>query len=146
MSRLRTLRHLAAAVPLVVLLASCGQSGPSPSPDSAEAEEPAPDPDAPGVHRTGPDRFTAIIYSTQGVYDPDEITVPAGSEVTFRLITDDEMIHGLAIEGTDVEISTSPPEDAEATHTFDQPGEYPFVCHIYCGGGHDIMRGKVVVE
>lgn len=136
MVRLRTLRRLTVVVPLVVLLTSCGPSGSSPSPD----------PDAPGLHRTGPDRFTAIIYSTQGVYDPDEITVPAGSEVTFRLITDDEMIHGLAIEGTDVEISTSPPEDAEATHTFDQPGEYPFVCHIYCGGGHDIMRGKVVVE
>lgn len=136
----------AAILPLLLLAAACGQSDSSPPPESTTAEKPTPDPDAPGLHRTGPDRYRAVVYSTQGIYDPDEIRVPVGSKVTFRLVSDDEMIHGLAIEGTDVEISSSPPEDAEAIHTFAEPGEYPFVCHIYCGGGHDIMRGKVVVE
>lgn len=136
----------AAILSLLFLAAACGQSDSSPAPESKTAEEPAPDPDAPGLHRTGSDRYRAVVYSTQGIYDPDEIRVPVGSEVTFRLVSDDEMIHGLAIEGTGVEISSSPLEEAEAIHTFAEPGEYPFVCHIYCGGGHDIMRGKVVVE
>ena len=29
---------------------------------------------------------------------------------------------------------------------FDQPGEYRFFCHEYCGLAHHMMFGRVVVE
>lgn len=140
------LTPLALLLSLLALVPACGRSDSAPTPGAGGTGEPAPDPDAPGLHETGPGRYTAVVYSAQGIYDPDEIRVPVGAEVTFRLITDDEMVHGFTIEGTDVELLTAPPEDAVATHTFTDAGEYPFWCQIYCGGGHDIMRGRVIVE
>ena len=32
------------------------------------------------------------------------------------------------------------------THRFEEPGEYDFVCHEYCGVGHHTMAGKLIVE
>ena len=34
----------------------------------------------------------------------------------------------------------------EATTTFETPGEYLVVCNEYCGLGHHLMQGKVIVE
>jgi cytochrome c oxidase subunit II len=29
---------------------------------------------------------------------------------------------------------------------FDRPGEYPMICHEYCGIAHHTMSGKIIVE
>jgi len=142
---IRRLRALSVSAALLIL-AACGGSDPGSSGEAGQVAEQASDVTQDGVRKTGPNRYSVVVYSTQGIFDPDEIRVPEGSTVTFRLKSDDEMVHGLQIEGADVAILSSPPDDSEATYTFTEPGEYPFVCQIYCGGGHDIMRGKVIVE
>jgi len=35
---------------------------------------------------------------------------------------------------------------SQFTTVFKQPGEYLIVCHEYCGLGHHLMAGKLIVE
>jgi cytochrome c oxidase subunit 2 len=39
-----------------------------------------------------------------------------------------------------------PGQIAHVEARFDTPGEYPMLCHEYCGIAHHTMAGKVVVE
>lgn len=39
-----------------------------------------------------------------------------------------------------------PGQVSRVTVTFEEPGEYPYVCNEYCGVGHHTMSGKVIVE
>jgi cytochrome c oxidase subunit 2 len=39
-----------------------------------------------------------------------------------------------------------PGQVSRVTATFDKPGEYLIVCHEYCGAGHHVMFGKVIVN
>ena len=106
----------------------------------------ATDPNLPGVRQTGPNRYEAVVIAFEGGFDPTEIRVPVGAEVRFRIRSAD-VGHGIQIEGTDIVIEA--PEGvgfSEATYTFNEAGEYPFLCHIYCIGGHELMTGVVIVE
>lgn len=99
----------------------------------------------PGVRRTGPGRYEAVVVAQAFAFNPGEIRVPAGSEVTFTATTID-VLHGFAIEGTRLNMMLIPGQVARSTQRFDRPGEYLLVCHEYCGIGHHGMSGKVVVE
>jgi cytochrome c oxidase subunit 2 len=123
---------------LFILCVSCAGG-------SGETGEDAIDLDSQGVHQIAPDRYVAVITSFEGGFAPTEIRVPVGAEVRFRVRSAD-VPHGLLIEGTDVALETDGFEWVEATHTFTEAGEYPFLCHIYCIGGHEAMRGLVIVE
>ena len=39
-----------------------------------------------------------------------------------------------------------PGQVARNTYTFDEPGRYLLVCHEFCGSGHHLMSGEVIVE
>ena len=136
-------RGLAAAVALLAVLVACGGGGGEGSEAGAQIEER--DPNDPGVWEVGPNRYEAVIVAFEGGFDPSEIRVPLGSEVTFRARSVD-LVHGLAVEGTEVELQLEPREWVQASHTFTEAGEYRLLCHIYCGGGHPAMLGSVVVE
>lgn len=99
----------------------------------------------PGVRQVEPGVFVATLYAYNWEFEPREIRVPVGATVTFRARSRQEY-HGFALVGTPVILSLDPNEMREATYTFDEPGEYPFVCSEYCGGGHVAMSGRVIVE
>lgn len=101
--------------------------------------------DEPGVYETGDGTYEAVVLAETWRFLPDEIRVPAGSEVTFRM-TSADVVHGVMIEKTAINTMIIPGQISESTHTFEQPGEYLFVCHEYCGTGHHLMSGRVVVE
>ena len=98
-----------------------------------------------GVREVEPGRYLAVIRAYNWAFEPNEIRVPVGSEVTFRAHSVDDY-HGLALVGTDVLISLGQSTISEASHTFNQPGEYLWVCAEYCGAGHVGMMGTVIVE
>ena len=127
-----------------ILLFGCQSPESSGNLDAEGALEEAVDPDAPGVRPTGPNQYEAVIFAFEGGFEPEEVRVPVGAELTFRVRSTD-LVHGFIVQGTDVEFETSL-EFTEATHTFTEPGEYLFLCHIYCSGGHDSMRGMVIVQ
>jgi cytochrome c oxidase subunit 2 len=78
-------------------------------------------------------------------FTPNEVRVPAGSTVTF-VATSRDIIHGLHVDRHNVNVMLLPGQIARVTARFDRPGEYPFVCHEYCGIAHHTMWGKVIVE
>ena len=103
--------------------------------------------DKPGVYEISPGKYDVIIVAkaTPWSFTPNEIRVKAGSTVTFK-ITSTDVTHGFMLEGTNANVMTIPGQISIVTVKFDKPGEHLFVCHEYCGVGHQTMSGKVVVE
>lgn len=99
----------------------------------------------PGLTEIGPDRYQLTLVAQIWAFLPNEIRVPAGSEVTF-VATSKDVIHGLHVEGTNVNVMIIPGRVTSQKARFEKPGEYQFVCHEYCGAGHHVMFGKVIVE
>jgi len=142
----RTVALIPGVFACVGLLVGCGNGGDQnlPAPGST-VEEGSPDDTAPGVREVAPGRFEVRMQATEAGFNPTEVRVPVGAHVAF-LVTSTDVPHGLLIEGTDVEIDVFPMSTAEAEYVFEEPGEYRFMCHVYCGGGHDMMTGRIVVE
>jgi cytochrome c oxidase subunit 2 len=101
--------------------------------------------DNPGIRQTGPNSYEVVMIGQVWVFLPNEIRVPAGSEVTF-VATSNDVIHGIHVEGTRVNMMLIPGQVARNTYIFKEPGEHLLICHEYCGVGHHTMFGKVIVE
>jgi cytochrome c oxidase subunit II len=101
--------------------------------------------DDPGVHQTGPGTYDAVVIGRTWSFEPSEIRVPRGSEVTF-IVTTPDVIHGFAIEGTRINMMLIPGQVSKNTYTFEEPGEHLLICHEYCGLNHHTMYGRVIVE
>lgn len=100
--------------------------------------------DRPGVVEIAPGRYEARLVAQIWSFTPNEIRVPAGSTVTF-VVTSRDVVHGLLIHGK-ANVMLLPGQVARVTTRFDRPGEYPMLCHEYCGLAHHTMWGKVIVE
>jgi cytochrome c oxidase subunit 2 len=101
--------------------------------------------DKPGVFQVAPGRYEVRMVAQIWAFTPREIRVPAGSTVTF-IATSRDVVHGLFIPRTTVNVMLLPGQVARVTARFDRPGEYPLVCHEYCGIAHHTMAGKVIIE
>lgn len=101
--------------------------------------------DEPGVRQTGEDTYEAVVLSQTWSFVPGEIRVPAGAEVTF-IATSADVLHGLHVEGTRLNMMLIPGQISRNTYRFKEPGEYLVICHEYCGVGHHTMYGTVIVE
>ena len=99
----------------------------------------------PGVTTHEDGRVTVSLRAEFYVFRPEQVRVPAGVPVTFR-VTSPDVLHGFQIVGTNVNLTVAPGYVSQATTTFDTPGEYLVVCNEYCGLGHHLMQGKVIVE
>lgn len=97
-----------------------------------------------GLREIAPGRYEAIITAQTFMFTPNKIEVPAGSKVTF-ILTSKDVIHGFKIEGAPINVMIIPGQVSRVTATFDKPGEYLIVCHEYCGAGHHVMHGTIVV-
>lgn len=97
------------------------------------------------MHRAGQNRYEAVIVAQAWAFNPAEIRVPAGAEITFTAATID-VIHGFNIEGTRLNVMLIPGQVSRNTYRFREPGEHLFICHEYCGLGRHTMYGKVIVE
>lgn len=98
-----------------------------------------------GVKQIGPNEYEVTMLSFVFGFDPGTITIPKGAKVHFKM-TSKDVVHGLHIAGTPLNLMLVPGRITEYTHTFKEPGEFLFVCHEYCGIGHQVMFGKIVVE
>ncbi len=100
--------------------------------------------DNPGVHRTGDHSYEAVVVAQAWAFQPREIRVPAGAEITF-IATSVDVIHGFRIEGSFINMMLIPGQISRNTYTFDEPGTHLLLCHEFCGAGHHLMSGVVVV-
>lgn len=99
----------------------------------------------PGVRTNQDGGVTVVLRAEFYVFSPEQVRVPVGIPVTFR-VTSPDVLHGFQIVGTNVNLTIAPGYISQATTTFETPGEYLVVCNEYCGLGHHAMQGKVVVE
>ena len=98
----------------------------------------------PGV-TVRPDGSVVVVAVAQLFsFTPDPIEVPAGKPVTFRL-TSADVIHGFEIVGTNANAMVVPGYVSQFTVTFEKAGEYLIACNEFCGMGHHMMTGKIVV-
>ncbi len=99
----------------------------------------------PGLRELAPGKYEAYYRGQIWVFLPNEITIPAGSEVTFY-VTSQDVIHGFKITETNVNVMVLPGQVSTLKHTFEEPGEYQIICHEYCGQLHHTMYATIYVE
>jgi plastocyanin len=112
-------RVVLAAVALAAL-AACNAPEPSASPEPADS---------------GAVTGDSTVLVSDMSFSSDTLTVEAGSTVTW--VFDDVMPHNVVGDGFASEIM----ETGSFTHTFTDPGTYPYVCTL-----HSNMEGTVVVD
>jgi plastocyanin len=81
---------------------------------------------------------TDAVEIVEFVYEPEEITVPAGTTVTFT--NQDKAPHTATADDTSFDTKTLQKNDS-AELTFDEPGTYPYFCRF-----HVFMKGSITVE
>jgi cytochrome c oxidase subunit 2 len=98
----------------------------------------------PGLREVAPGEFEAYVVSRTFNFDPAEIVVPQGATVTIY-VTSQDVQHGFKITDTNVNMQIVPGQVSKLTYTFDEAGEFPYICTEYCGQGHAAMYGTVKV-
>ena len=91
-----------------------------------------------------PTDVTYAIDASRWEYLPAEIKVNRGDQVTLKL-TSADVVHGLSIDGSDMEITTDPGQTASVSFIADRPGVFRFRCTVTCGNLHPFMIGKITV-
>lgn len=99
--------------------------------------------DQPGVRQVGPNAYEVVIIGFAWSYTPREIHVPAGAELTF-ISTSRDVLHGLYVKGTRLNMMLIPGQISRNTYTFREPGEYLILCHEFCGVAHHLMVGRII--
>jgi cytochrome c oxidase subunit 2 len=100
--------------------------------------------DNPGLRQVGDNEYEVVMRAKIWNFAPNEVEVPAGAKVRF-LISSEDVIHGFRIMNVPINVMLIPGEVSMVEHTFDEPGEYTYVCHEYCGAGHQAMFGTIHV-
>ncbi len=77
-------------------------------------------------------------------FEPSSVTLPVGSTVHLY-VTSRDIIHGFKIEGKNVNLMAVPQTINYIPVTFNEPGEYFFACHEFCGAAHHLMAGRIII-
>lgn len=101
--------------------------------------------DRPGLHRLPDGSYEAYYVAQVFSFNPQTITVPVGSKVTF-FVTSPDVVHGFFIAKTDINMMAVPGWVNTQSHLFTRKGTYLLICHEYCGIGHQNMFGKIEVR
>jgi len=99
----------------------------------------------PGLRELAPGKYEAYFRAQIWSFTPNEIHVPAGSEVTF-FVTSQDVMHGFKITETNVNVMVIPGQVSTLKHTFNEPGEFHIICHEYCGQLHHTMYATIYVD
>ena len=84
------------------------------------------------------------VNATKFDFTVTEIRVRKGRPVTF-VLTSPDFMHGFAVPDFDVRADFVPGRIVELTFTPDRAGRFTFLCDNFCGEGHDVMSGTLVV-
>jgi cytochrome c oxidase subunit II len=87
---------------------------------------------------------TVRAIGQQYSFTPQCVVVPSETPIKFRA-TSADAVHGLLIEGTNINIMLVPGYVSELPIRFKAPGDHVMPCQEFCGIGHQGMWGKVKV-
>jgi cytochrome c oxidase subunit 2 len=98
----------------------------------------------PGVHELADGHFEAYVLSQAWSFSPREIVLPVGADIDIY-VTSSDLQHGFKITDTNINMQVVPGQVSKLSFTFDDIGEFPYICTEYCGQGHAAMFGTVKV-
>jgi heme/copper-type cytochrome/quinol oxidase subunit 2 len=84
------------------------------------------------------------IEASRFAYSPSILRVNPGDRVTLELASSD-VVHGLAIDGYDLQMTADPSQSTRLTFVADRSGTFRFHCSVTCGPLHPFMIGKIKV-
>ena len=87
---------------------------------------------------------TVRAIGQQYSFTPSCILVPAQTPVVLRA-TSADVVHGILIQGTNINTMLVPGYVSEQFMRFDKTGDYLMPCQEFCSFGHEGMWGKVRV-
>jgi cytochrome c oxidase subunit II len=87
-------------------------------------------------------KFT--VDASRFEYQPAVLKVNPGDRVTIELVAMD-VVHGLSIDGYNLETTADPGQTARLTFIADKSGSFRFHCIVPCGNLHPFMIGKLQV-
>jgi cytochrome c oxidase subunit II len=87
---------------------------------------------------------TVRAIGQQYSFTPSCILVPAETPMTLRA-TSADVVHGIMIQGTNINTMLVPGYVSEQSMRFDRTGDYLMPCQEFCSFGHEGMWGKVRV-
>ena len=87
---------------------------------------------------------TVRAIGQQYSFTPQCVVVPSETPINFRA-TSADVVHGLLIEGTNINTMLVPGYVSDLPARFDTPGEHPMPCQEFCGIGHEGMWARVKV-
>ena len=87
---------------------------------------------------------TIRIEAAQFQYAPGVVSVNRGDRVTLEVVATD-VVHGLYLDGYDLQVTANPGQTARLTFVADRPGTFRFRCSVSCGALHPFMIGKLRV-
>lgn len=93
----------------------------------------------------GGDRVEVTLRDGETTRMVPVVRVPVGAHVTFT-ITSVDVTHGFLVEHHNANVEIVPGQIAQTSTTFDEVGEFHFLCHEYCGQLHQEMWGVIIVE
>ncbi len=98
----------------------------------------------PGLREIAPGEYEAYVVARQFLFEPREIVVPVGASVTV-FVSAPDVQHGFKIQNTNINMQIVPGQVSKLSYTFEEVGEFPYICTEYCGLGHAAMFGVVKV-
>lgn len=91
------------------------------------------------------EEYDLYIVASRFSFDPNDVTVPRGATVNIYA-TSADVQHGFILRDTNVNMMVIPGQVSKLSAKFDKVGTFDFVCQEYCGLGHAVMFGQIVVE
>ena len=93
-----------------------------------------------------PDKVISLS-AERFAFSPSKIRVPMGAVIEL-VITSEDTDHGFRIPKANIDVAIPQRGKGEVRVKFvaKEKGEYVFECSRACGAGHNLMRGRIVVE
>jgi cytochrome c oxidase subunit 2 len=98
----------------------------------------------PGLRELGNGKYEAYVLAQAWTFAPRELVVPVGAEIDIY-VTSSDLQHGFKVTDTNINMQIVPGQVSKLSFTFDDIGEFPYICTEYCGQGHAAMFGTVKV-
>ena len=89
-------------------------------------------------------RRTVRIEAHKFAYVPDRVRLALGETVILELAARD-FAHGFSIPVLKLRADLAPGQVVKLEVTAPAAGEYAFLCDNFCGGGHETMKGTLLV-
>ena len=84
------------------------------------------------------------IVARKFVFEPDQVTLRVGVPVILEL-TAPEVAMGFDAPGLKLNTEIPPGKPVRLAFTPERPGEFEFICDVFCGSGHEDMGGVIKV-